>query len=331
MVHWTWWMSSGRLNVLIVEDDAALRSMLAATVAELGHECRSARDGVEALRMHGEDPADVILSDWQMPNMDGLELCRRIREHERSDAYTHFVFVTGLDDKEHFRLGVEAGADDYQTKPIDIDELEARLTAAARVIAVQRRLADTNAALRHDSQTSFRLARSDALTATSNRLKLEEDLRDCWAQNERYGRLYSALLCDIDWFKTYNDDFGHPAGDHALRIVADAMRTELRQSDGLYRYGGEEFVMLLPEQSLEAACIAAERVRQKVQRCALRTRAGIGVVTISIGVAELTRSRDSDPAAWLARADAALYRAKAKGRNRCEADATSHLEIARVH
>jgi two-component system chemotaxis response regulator CheY len=322
-------MSAGRLNVLIVDDDADVRKLLEATVAALGHECRSARDGVEALRMHAADPADLILSDWQMPNMDGLELCQRIRERERPDAYTHFVFMTGLDDKEHFRLGVEAGADDYQTKPLDLDELEARLSAAARVIAVQRRLADTNAALRHDSQASFRLARHDPLTLTSNRLKLEEDLRDCWAQNERYGRRYSALLCDIDWFKTYNDDFGHPAGDRTLRLVADALRAELRQSDGLYRYGGEEFVVLLPEQSLESACIVAGRVRQSVQRCALRTRAGIGVVTVSIGVAELSRARDSDPTAWLARADAALYRAKSNGRNRYEVDSATSLEVVR--
>lgn len=142
--------------------------------------------------------------------------------------------------------------------------------------------------------------------------------------------MYSALLCDIDWFKTYNDDFGHLAGDHALRTIADALRAELRQSDGLYRYGGEEFVILLPEQSLAEAGTVAERIRRSVQRCGLRTSGGIGVLTMSLGAAELNRSRDSDPSAWLGRADAALYRAKAHGRNRCEVDLVTSLDVARV-
>ena len=310
---------STRLSVLVVDDDAATRAILEATVVALGHECRVARDGVIALRMHRADPADVILSDWQMPNMDGLELCQQTRLADAEQWYTHFIFLTGLADREHFQLGMAAGADDYQAKPIDLDERAARLASAARVVSVYRRLAAANRPLRRDSQTYFRLARCDALTGVANRLRLEEDLRVLWTHAERYGHRYSAVLCDIDWFKTYNDHSGHVQGDAALRTVAETIRAELREGDTLYRFGGEEFLTILPEQSETDALGVATRVCRAVERRGIATVAGAGVMTVSAGVAELDLQLDGSATAWLERADAGLYRAKANGRNRSAA------------
>ncbi len=306
------------LRVLVVEDEKASREALGKAVRLLGHDCRTAQDGLEAWEMHQKERADVILSDWKMPRLDGLELCKRTREAEDdSGAYTYFIFMTGFDDREHLLQGMAAGADDYHTKPIDIDELQARLGSAARVIALYRRLAEKNASLRRESQNSFRLARIDPLTEIPNRLRMNEDLDVLWSRSKRYGHRYCAALCDVDWFKAYNDHFGHLPGDEVLRKVAQAIKNELRQGDALYRYGGEEFLVILPEQSLSEAMQAMERVRSRIEGLAIPTVTQKCIVTVSIGVAALA---PGDPVAesWLRRVDHALYKAKANGRNRVE-------------
>jgi two-component system chemotaxis response regulator CheY len=313
------------LNVLVVDDDTASLAAIEAAVVSFGHDCRVAKDGLEAWQMHQSKAADVIVSDWDMPRMDGLELCRRTRVADDDRVYTYFIFMTSFGDKAHFLRGMDAGADDYQTKPIDLDELQARLWSAQRVVSLYRRLADKNKVLRRDSQTSFQLARVDALTGVANRLGLDEALESLWARADRYGHRYSVALCDIDWFKAYNDHFGHLAGDAALQAVAKALQRELRRGDSLFRYGGEEFLAVLPEQSAAAAGRAAERMRRTIESLGLRTPAGSGVVTISVGVAELERS-DETIADWLNRADHALYSAKASGRNRVAAAASDLLD-----
>jgi len=319
-----------RLKVLVVDDDEPSLEALSAAIVSFGHDCRVATDGLAALRMHQSTHADVILSDWDMPHMDGVELCRRTRVMHDESAYTYFIFMTAFGDKAHFLRGMEAGADDYQIKPIDLDELQARLASAQRVVSLYRRLAERNTVLRRDSQTSFKLARVDALTGVANRLSLDEALRGLSAQAARYGHRYSVALCDIDWFKTYNDHFGHLAGDAALQKVAQTLQHELRRGDSLYRYGGEEFLAVFPEQSGAAAGRAAERMRHAVEHLGLPTPAEGGTVTISIGVAEL-RNGDGTITEWLNRADAALYKAKSSGRNRVEVDReAAHSKAARV-
>jgi two-component system cell cycle response regulator len=317
---------STKLKVLVVDDDSMSRQALEKAVVSFGHECRTASDGLDAWQKHQTDHADVILSDWRMPHMDGLELCKRTRVADSERAYTYFIFMTGFDDKEHFLRGMEAGADDYQIKPIDLDELQARLVSAGRVVSLYRRLAEKNSALRRDSQTSFSLARIDPLTGVANRLRLNEDLGALWSQADRYGHQYSAALCDIDWFKVYNDHLGHLAGDTALHGIAQSIRSQLRRGDAIYRYGGEEFLAIFPEQSLADATQVAERMCRAVEKLAIPTVAGNGVVTMSIGVAQLT-SADETVTAWLDRADSALYRAKANGRNRVEADPPSTADV----
>jgi two-component system cell cycle response regulator len=259
------------LKVLVAEDDDAARLALEKVVRLLGYECRSARDGLEAWEMHQIEHADVILSDWQMPCLDGTELCRRTRTLDDDGAYTYFILMTSFEDKEHRVRGMEAGADDYHTKPVDLDDLQARLIAAGRVVALYRRLAEKNALLRRDGQRSFRVARIE-----------------------------------------------HLAGDDVLRRIARTIREELREGDGLYRYGGEEFLVLLPEQSLAEASLAMERVRAAIERVAIPTSGSKEFVTISLGVAELDLALDHAPEDWLRRADEALYRAKSNGRNRVE-------------
>jgi len=308
----------GPLEVLVAEDDQASRETLQKAVRMLGHECRAARDGLDAWDMQQEHCADVILSDWRMPRMNGLELCRRTRAAENNGHYTYFIFLTGLDDRDHLLEGMAAGADDYHGKPIDLDELQARLTSAARVLSLYTTLEEKNRSLRRESQQSFRLARIDALTEVANRLRMNEDIQAIWSRAKRYGHRCCAALFDIDWFKSYNDRFGHLAGDEVLRKIAGAIKKDLREGDGLYRYGGEEFLVTLPEQSLDEAKRAMERVRLEVEQLAIPSATGQGVVTISIGVASLGPA-DESPEAWLRRVDDALYKAKTHGRNCVEA------------
>jgi two-component system, cell cycle response regulator len=320
------------LDILVVDDDDSARHFLSAAVLSLGHQCRTAKDGVEALEMHRQAAADVILADWQMPRMDGAELCRQVRAVEGA-PYTYFIFMTGFDDKEHYVRGMAVGADDYHAKPVDLEELEARLCSAQRVLAVYKKLAAQNASLRRESQTSFQAARIDPLTEIPNRLRLSEDLDAIRSNAKRYGHRYCAALCDVDDFKQYNDHHGHPAGDEVLRAIAATLRRQLRPGDGVYRYGGEEFLIILPEQSLAQATAALDRVRAEVERLGIplvgeraapSSSAPPRLVTISIGVAELEDSAHVDE--WIERADVALYRAKARGKNVVEAAPLRSLE-----
>jgi diguanylate cyclase (GGDEF)-like protein len=179
---------------------------------------------------------------------------------------THFILMTGRNDRPCLVDGLNAGADEYVTKPIQLAELEARLEAARRVVTTRRALQAANLALRRDSARDHKAARTDPLTAVSNRRRLKEDLEPLEGRASRYGHRYCATLCDIDMFKSYNDTFGHQAGDDALCQVAGTIQDHLRSGDALYRYGGEEFLVLLPEQSLEHAVTGTNRVRQEIER-----------------------------------------------------------------
>jgi two-component system cell cycle response regulator len=310
---------SPHLRVLVVDDDADSREMLEDAVRCLGHVSVGARGGVEALAKQQADPVDVILSDWSMHGMSGVELCRHVRSHESSE-YTYFLFMTGFGDRAHLLEGLRAGADDYLTKPVDLEELEVRLLSAARVIVHQRQLAELNATLRQENDISFEAARIDPLTQIANRLRLCEDLDALHSHAARYGHRYCAALCDIDLFKSYNDRYGHLAGDEALRRVAVAMRGALRRGDTLYRYGGDEFLIILYEQGITEARQAMDRVRRIVESLGVRHDASpTGVVTLSAGVAEIGDANASCDD-WLRLADSALYRAKQHGRNRVEKD-----------
>jgi diguanylate cyclase (GGDEF)-like protein len=311
--------SSDGLQVIVVEDDPASREILCDVVRGLGHGCRSACDGRDAWKMHQAHRADLIIADWQMPLMDGLELCRKVREEETAlPWHTHFILATGRSDRQ-FVEGLRGGADEYVTKPVELEELEARIEAAWRVTKVHRELQTRNRALRLDSARNHRAARTDPLTSVFNRLRLEEDLATLEGRGSRYGHRYCAALCDVDEFKAYNDGFGHLAGDEALCRIARTTQKQLRSGDSLYRYGGDEFLIILPEQTLADAKLGVERVRQQIETLGIQhaPTAPSPVLTISAGIAELGAGPISD---WLLRADAALYQAKRLGRNRVKTE-----------
>ena len=304
------------MRILVVEDNAASREIFRAAVTSLGHDCVVATSGEEAWHLFETVDVDAVISDRRMPGIDGVELCRRIRAYER-DAYTYFIFLTVLDKKADVMIGMEAGADDYLVKPLDIDELKMRLLVASRVTSLHRQLSQQSAQLERLNRQLFEQSRTDPLTQLGSRLKLSEDLENIHARANRYGHTYCAIMCDVDFFKAYNDSKGHLAGDEVLRAVARALRNTARSGDQLYRYGGEEFLILLPEQSRDTGMAAAERYRQAVEKLAILHEAHptAGVVTISAGVASLTHFEVRSIGAWLNEADAALYRAKQLGRN----------------
>ena len=309
------------MRVLVADDDLGSRLVAQAAVEGLGHECRIAADGDEAWEIWQTYHPDVLITDRVMPGLDGLTLCRVIRAAEH-DAYTYIVLVTSSDRREDVLSGLQAGADDYIVKPLDLFTLEARLLVARRVTSLHAELTRTRVELSEQAHT-------DPLTKLHNRLRLNEDLEMLHANSERYGRPYSLGLCDVDYFKRYNDTYGHQAGDEALRTVADTLSRHAREGDRLYRYGGEEFLLLLPEQSARAAAKALERFRAALQGLRIEHASGpVGVLTCSVGIATYVPGSLASSAQLLKSADEALYQAKAAGRNRiamAESDAGPSL------
>lgn len=301
------------LHVLVVDDSDTSRAGMRMAVEDLGHRCSVARGGAEAWELVQRDRPDMIVSDWVMENGDGLELCKRVRASD--GPYVYFVFASALDDKEHVLRGLDAGADDYLGKPIDVDELEARIRAATRLLVIQRRVSKQNELLRRDSRQLFAISRIDALTRTKNRRAFDEDVLAAISNAERYEQRWALGVLDIDEFKAFNDAFGHAAGDEALTRVAEAIHASLRRGDTLYRYGGEEFTVLLAEQDDQGTLAALERARRAVEALAIPHAEGAAhpVVTVSAGGRVLARGETVER--WFEQADAALYRAKAAGRN----------------
>lgn len=301
------------LRVLVVDDDAGCRLVLRAAVERLGLECRVAADGDEAWRLFEDSQPDVLITDWMMPGLNGLELCRRARQHD-GDGYTYVILATALDEHENVLEGMEAGADDYLTKPISPFDVRARLVAAKRVTELHKELDRLHSALTAE-------ARTDALTRLGNRLRLHEDLEAMHDRAVRYDQGYCVAICDLDDFKQFNDTYGHQPGDDVLRKVGDVLNRESRDGDSAYRYGGEEFLLVLAGQTLPQALIAMERIRNAVEGLGIPHEASraANMVTISVGVSAWEHEQLDTPTTVIARADKALYRSKAAGRNRVEA------------
>jgi two-component system cell cycle response regulator len=305
------------LSVLVVDDEPDCRESLELAVRGLGFSCRSARDGVEAWEAYEAKRADVILSDWMMPRMDGLGLCEKVRADAAEGPYTHFIFVTGNADKAHFIRAMRAGADDFLAKPVNLDELQARLEAAGCAVMAQRQRKDRNCSLEHENEHLRVAARTESLTDALNCVGLGEDLETLAGRALRYGHRYCAALCDVDEFTAYNDHFGNQPGDEVLRSIAGTIHGELRRGDVFYRYGGQEFLVILPEQAVAEAVLGMDRVRRAVERLSMpqAPTAARPFVTISVGVSEMGTAPTELIDGWLRRTDTALHAAKARGRN----------------
>jgi diguanylate cyclase (GGDEF)-like protein len=289
------------MRVLIADDEPGTRLTLAAAIERLGHECTQAEDGTHALQLFYEHAPEVVITDWDMPGLDGTRLARAIRAAPDM-PYAYVIVLTGRADEAAAREAMRAGADDLVIKPLEPVELERKLISAERMTGLHRQL--------HGD------ARQDALTGLGNRRRLTEDLAALNGRVARYGHVYCVALFDIDHFKTLNDNAGHAAGDQVLRAVARALDDAIRGGDTMYRYGGEEFLVLLSEQSLDGAARAGERLRAAVE--ALGLVHPEGTVTVSAGVAGPGDPSSGSPEQLIERADRALYRAKELGRNRVE-------------
>jgi two-component system, cell cycle response regulator len=290
------------VRVLIADDEPGSRLMLASAIGQLGHECTQAEDGTHALELFYELAPEAVITDWDMPGLDGTALARAIRAAPDM-PYAYVIVLTGRADEAAAREAMQAGADDLVIKPLDPVELERKLISAERMTDLHRQL--------HGD------ARQDALTGVGNRRRLTEDLQALSGRVARYGHVYCVAMFDIDHFKALNDSDGHAAGDAVLRAVARTLNDAIRGGDTMYRYGGEEFLILLSEQSLDGAARAGERLRAAVEALQLPHPNG-GHVTISAGVAGPGDSTSGSPEALIEVADQALYRAKELGRNRVE-------------
>lgn len=299
-----------RLRVLIADDDLVTRRILQVSVQRLGHDCVLAEDGERAWQLYTSQPVDVVISDWTMPGLDGLELCRRVRQLGKA-AYTYFVLLTANEHKHQFLAGMEAGADDYLRKPPDPDELKVRMITAARITALHQQLSKQNAELERLNSALFDQGRTDPLTGIGNRLRMQEDLSQLWSRANRHpAHWFCIALCDVDHFKRYNDTAGHQAGDDVLATVARTLVSSTRGGDSVYRYGGEEFLVMLPEPMAASAVIGMNRLREAVKGLAL-PHPGLlapAVVTISVGVAACAAGKSLDQV--IHESDIALYVAK---------------------
>src|ERR1700682_2955727 len=281
------------MKVLVADDDATCRLTLKAIVGRLGHECLVASDGDSAWAMFHAEPIDVLLTDWMMPGMEGPELCRRGRE-TLTEHYTYIVLITSLADNQDVLSGMQAGADDYLAKPVVPFQVQTRLVAASRVTALHGQIVEIRQELQRVNDKLLVQSRTDPLTALGNRRRMDEDLAEAHPRALRSGRPYSLALFDVDQFKAFNDRYGHPEGDETLRAVGRIFIAARRRGDGVYRFGGEEFVLLMPDETMEGATRAAERLRQLVEAEAIShiAQSRPGVVTVSGGVSTWTALRD---------------------------------------
>lgn len=289
-----------RLRILVVDDDRTFLRLLVKMVSSAGHYVSKAENGRDALVSILRDGPDLVICDWEMPDVDGLELCRMIRR-AKLPRYVYLLLLTARSNSRDLVRGLEAGADDFITKPIDKTVLLARLQAAARVLVMERRLRS--------------MSEHDPLTGLLNRRAFHDRFAEVWNHAFQYDRQLSCVMVDIDFFKRINDDHGHAAGDATLKAVALHLEGLRRSSDVLCRYGGEEFCLLLPETNEVEASHWAEQFRRAVSEVTIPVGALSLQLTVSCGVAEL-REDTTSPDRLIQLADEALDFAKQTGRNR---------------
>ena len=318
-------MEPKKKRILVVDDHEDNIELLRARLEARGYDVEGASDGQAALDAVDRICPDLILLDVMMPKMDGMEVVRRLKAKTEINElpFIPVIMQTALDSTENKVEGLDAGADDYITKPINFAELEARVKSLLRIQTLQstlaareRELSVVNGRLSEANDELKRISITDGLTQIENRRSLNERLHDMWLHSVRLHEPISLVMCDIDKFKSVNDNYGHQAGDSVLKEFAQLLKAEAREIDRLGRYGGEEFLLILPGTVLDAAVTFAERLREKVEGHTFSYAGGELCRTMSCGVASSPHPRVKDEEALLRAADDALYVAKETGRNR---------------
>jgi diguanylate cyclase (GGDEF)-like protein len=295
------------VKILIADDDPVSRRLLEGMLRRLGHDVVAVEDGARASAvLLAPDGPRIAILDWMMPGIDGLDVCRRVRQ--RSSPYTWILLLTSRDSRSDMLAGLDAGADDFLVKPCDALELRVRLRSGERIIALQQHLLETQEALKFE-------AAHDRLTGLSNRGSILDQLERDLSRSRRKKEPLSVMLADLDHFKRINDEYGHAAGDKVLSEVGARMRTVLRVYDTVGRYGGEEFLMVLPDADPEGALEAGERVRAAIRGAPIHDQGREIWVSASFGAAS-TSTFGFSADALIRAADDALYKAKAQGRDR---------------
>jgi len=307
--------SSDKKRILVVDDHEDNVEVLRARLEARGYEVEGATNGQEALDIVGRWCPDLILLDVMMPDMDGLEVVKRLKA-DRNLPFIPVIMQTALDSTERMVAGLEAGADDYVTKPINFQGLEARVRSLLRIKKLQQELEDREKQLSQMNDKLLHISLTDGLTGVDNRRALEQRLHEMFEHSLRLHEPIACVMCDIDHFKKVNDTYGHAAGDAVLKQFAEILKDAAREIDRVGRYGGEEFLMLLPGTVLDSAVTFAERVRQRVEENTFSFEGGTLKRTVSLGVASWPHPKIEGREAMLKAADDALYVAKEMGRNR---------------
>ena len=311
-------------EILVAEDDAIYRHLLQTLLRRASFLVRTVSNGVDALRIAQADGAPrLLIFDWMMPGLSGIELCRRLRQERATRLYQYIILLTSKDAKTDTVAGLEAGADDYLTKPVDYQELLARLRAGTRILELEDRLLNAQKEMEY-------LATHDSLTGLWNRLVWKKLLAAEFERAYRNATSVAVLMIDLDHFKSVNDTYGHSAGDALLNKVGDVLQSLVRAYDHVGRYGGEEFIILAQELSRDAVYDYAERIRSTLAQTAIMHEESPISVTVSIGVAFAEILQERSPDVMVRAADRALYRAKARGRNCVYLDAISNTANAEL-
>jgi len=296
------------VRILIAEDDAISRTLLERTLQRAGYDVIAVENGDQALvELVKQDAPRLALLDWIMPEKDGVEVCREVRKR-KEQAYTYLILLSSRESKQDIVASLESGADDYLTKPFDVDELKARLRTGERILELEDRLVEARESMRFQ-------ATHDLLTSLWNRGVIVELVSREIMRSRRERSCTAVMMCDLDHFKSINDQYGHAVGDEVLREVARRLHLSVRSYDMVGRYGGEEFLVALNKCDAGSAVSRAENLRALIGGRPIQTAVKPVTVTISIGLALSHEFTDCPIDEIMRQADVALYAAKAAGRN----------------
>lgn len=307
------------MKALVIDDTLTSSTVICHQLRRMGIEPLSAADGNSGIEMFKEHRPDLVLLDVLMPGIDGYETAKRMRQLERDGEWTPIIFLTARTSDEDLERGIAVGGDDFLVKPVSEIVLNAKVRAMQRMAQMRYSLVVLTRRLDEANRELTRLSSVDGLTGIANRRQFDDSLQREWLRGIRTAAPLSLLMCDVDFFKQYNDLYGHQAGDECLCRVGHVLKEGARRpADMAARYGGEEFAVVLPDTDLEGALRVGEELRQGVETLAIpHDGAELGRVSISIGAACAIPSREQGSAGYLlGEADKALYRAKQAGRNR---------------